>query len=285
VKTSVVITVYNRAAALAGCLRALALCPQSIHEVVVSDDGSDPLERERMEALFARLPFTVRSVRQEHAGFRLAAARNNGFRAASGDYVISLDCDIVLLPDAIRAHLSAAQPGRFLAGNRAMLSESDTARLLNGDIACNSLSAYWRAADRSNLGRAHRQFQRNRLLRLLGLARRHKPKILGCHFSLFREDLLKVNGFDERFVGWGLEDVDFALRLHMAGIRPRSVILKARAIHLWHAPSGPGANSPAGSPNLAYFRRPDIPARCELGISKKKETTDCDDNNERTRYR
>ena len=53
-KTSVVITVYNRAAALAGCLRALALCPQSIHEVVVSDDGSDPLERERMEMILRR---------------------------------------------------------------------------------------------------------------------------------------------------------------------------------------------------------------------------------------
>ncbi len=268
-KTSVVITVYNRSSALAGCLRALALCPQSIHEVVVSDDGSDPQERERMQALFPRLPFTVRHVSQEHAGFRLAAARNNGFRAASGDYLISLDCDIVMMPDAIRAHLSAAQPGRFLAGNRAMLSESDTRSLLNGDIAWNTLSTYWKAADRSHLGRVHRQFQRNRFLRLLGLAPRHKPKILGCHFSLFREDLLKINGFDERFVGWGLEDDDFALRLHMAGIRPRSVILKARAIHLWHAPSAPGANSPGNSPNRAYFKRAAIPSFCELGITQR----------------
>ena len=271
-KTSVVITVYNRTDAIAGCLRALALCPQSIHEVVVSDDGSDPPERERMEALFPRLPFTVRYVRQEHMGFRLAAARNNGFRAATGDYVISLDCDIVLLPDAIRTHISAAKPGRFLTGNRAMLSEPDTHRLLNADLTWNSLSAFWEAADHSHLGRVHRQFQRNLFLRRMGLARRHKPKILGCHFSLFRDDLFRVNGFDERFVGWGLEDDDFALRLHLAGIQPRSVILQARAIHLWHPSVDSKAKSLAESPNRAYFQRPVIPAFCENGISKSPTT-------------
>lgn len=268
-KTSVVITVYNRADALAGCLRALALCPQSIHEVVVSDDGSDPAECERIKALFPRLPYTVRYVHQEHKGFRLAAARNNGFRAVSGDYVISLDCDIVLLPDAIRAHISAAQPGHFLAGNRAMLSELETHRLLNADLTWNSLDAYWKAADHSHLGRVHCQFQRNRFLRFLGLARRHKPKILGCHFSLFRDDLLRVNGFDESFVGWGLEDDDFGLRLHMVGIQARSAILKARAIHLWHPSVESKAKKLADSPNFAYFQRPVIPAFCELGLLKK----------------
>ena len=271
-KTSVVITVYNRADALACCLRALALCPQSIHEVVVSDDGSDQPERERMEALFPRLPFTIRYIRQEHKGFRLAAARNNGFRATTGEYIVSLDCDIVLLPDAIRAHLAAAHPGRFLAGNRALLSEQETRRLLNADLAWNSLASCWEAADHSHLGRVHRQFQRNLFLRWLGLARRHKPKILGCHFSLFREDLFRVNGFDERFEGWGLEDDDFGLRLHMAGIKPRSVIRQARAIHLWHPSVDSKANRLADSPNRQYFQRQTIPTFCEHGISQPTQT-------------
>ena len=265
-KTSVIITVYNRPNMLIACLQALALQSHPIDEAIVSDDGSDQPAVRRMQAAFGELPFPVRYVRQEDQGYRLAAARNNAIRESGGDYLISLDSDILLLPDAVAKHLQQTRRGVFLAANRAWVGEEDTRRLLNKTLSARVLDMFWNKADQSHLRRTQRQFIRNLWLRKAGLARRHKPKILGCHFSLFRDDIARVNGFDEHFVGWGLEDDDFALRLHQAGIRGQSLILEARALHLWHPPALARPGDQLASPNREYFSRPDIPAACLHGL-------------------
>ncbi|MBI2437730.1 MAG: glycosyltransferase [Lentisphaerae bacterium] len=261
--TSVIVTVYNRPAMLIACLRALALSSERVDEVVVSDDGSSEDNVRRMRSVFPDFPFPVRYVWQEDHGYRLAAARNNALRQVTGDYIISLDCDILLMPDAVMAHLRAARSGWFLAANRGGLAQAETQMALQQAMSPRLLEVLWQSAARGHLRRAQRQFQHNVWLRRLGLARRYKPKILGCHFSIFREDIERVNGFDETYVGWGHEDDDFAMRLHLAGVRGRSVILEARAVHLWHPAADAG---PTTSPNQAYFRRRHVPAFCAQGL-------------------
>lgn len=267
-KISVIVTVYNRPEMLIACLRALALSSPPVDEVVVSDDGSRDEAARKMQAAFAGLPFPVRYVWQADQGYRLAAARNNGIRQATGDYLLSLDCDILLLPDAVAAHLRRARRGMFLAANRALADAEATNGMLGLPLSSRSLEALWFGADRGHLARVHRQFVRNLWLRRLGLAPRHKPKILGCHFSLFREDLERVNGFDEQFVGWGLEDDDFALRLHQAGVRGASIIPEARAVHLWHPAVILHTLRIEDNPNKIYFRRRNIPAYCVKGLAQ-----------------
>ena len=265
-KTTAIVNVYNRPAMLVACLRSLALGTRRVDEVVVSDDGSSDDNVRRMQAVFPDLPFPVRFARQADRGFRVSAARNNGLRQATGDYIISLDCDILLLPDAVMAHVKAARRGWFLAANRAYVGALETEAALQQAMHPRLLEVLWEDADRRHLRQAHRQFQRNAWLRRLGLAKRHKPKILGCHFSIFREDIERVNGFDEAYVGWGLEDDDFSMRLHMAGVRGRSLILEADALHLWHPFVASRVAESAASRNLAYFRRRDIPAYCVHGL-------------------
>lgn len=271
-KTTVIVTVYNRPAMLIACLRALALSTQRVDEVVVSDDGSSTDNVQRMQAAFRDLPFPIRFVSQADRGYRLSAARNNALRRATGDYIISLDCDILLMPEAVMAHVKSARPGWFLAANRAWVGRSETEEALQQAINPRLLEVLWENADRSYLRRAHRQFQRNAWLRRLGLAKRHKPKILGCHFSIFREDIERVNGFDEAYVGWGLEDDDFSMRLHKAGVRGRSLIQEARALHLWHPAAASRVANPAAIPNQAYFRRRDVPAFCVQGLKSSRST-------------
>ncbi|MBI2441449.1 MAG: glycosyltransferase [Lentisphaerae bacterium] len=262
-KTSVIVTVYDRPAMLIACLRALALSSERVDEVVVSDDGSSEDNVRRMRSVFQDFPFPVRYVWQEDRGYRLAAARNNALRQASGDYIISLDCDILLMPDALRAHTRLGRPGWFLAANRSGLAQAETQMALQQAMSPRLLEVLWQNAARGHLRRAHRQFQRNVWLRRFGLARRYKPKILGCHFSIFREDIERVNGFDEAYVGWGHEDDDFAMRLHMAGVRGKSLILEAPALHLWHPATEAG---PTTSPNQGYFQRRNVTAFCAQGL-------------------
>ena len=55
-----------------------------------------------------------------------------------------------------------------------------------------------------------------------------------CNLSLYREDTIQIAGFDESFIGWGLEDSDFVIRLIHSGVKIRSGRLGACVAHLHH---------------------------------------------------
>ena len=58
-----------------------------------------------------------------------------------------------------------------------------------------------------------------------------------CNMSVWREDLLRVNGMDEAFSGWGLEDSELVIRLYRAGVRQKTARFAAPVFHLWHRES------------------------------------------------
>ncbi len=272
-KLSVVTTVYDRPEHFRLFLRALALQSRPPDEVLVADDGSEPDVARRLREVFAASGFAGAVVRQEKDGFRAAAARNMALRAATGDYVAFVDCDMVLMPDALALHESMAAPRRVLVGNRVLLSQGPSEALFAMPpprLGPDDFENAFAQADDAELLAAARLFERHAWQRRFHLARPHKPKILGCHFSLPMEDVRRVNGFDENFVGWGYEDDDFARRLYAAGVKPVSVIRSARAMHLWHPSLAPGPQARhRGRPNRAYFRRWHVPAVCRNGLSKK----------------
>lgn len=65
--------------------------------------------------------------------------------------------------------------------------------------------------------------------------KRYVRHIVGCNFSCFKEDFLRINGFDETFVlpSEG-EDVDPSWRFRSAGIELKSCRNVANIMHLWH---------------------------------------------------
>jgi hypothetical protein len=54
------------------------------------------------------------------------------------------------------------------------------------------------------------------------------------NLSLWRSDILRVNGFDESFEGWGHEDADLAARLVHGGVRCLIARFGVPVVHLWH---------------------------------------------------
>lgn len=55
-----------------------------------------------------------------------------------------------------------------------------------------------------------------------------------CNFSTWRTDLIRVNGLDESYEGWGLEDSDLVIRLLHAGVKHKNGRFAATVFHLWH---------------------------------------------------
>jgi GT2 family glycosyltransferase len=61
------------------------------------------------------------------------------------------------------------------------------------------------------------------------------PHIVGCNFSLHKELLEKINGFDENYIGPGIgEDSDIEYRLRLAGAEFYSLRYLAILYHLYH---------------------------------------------------
>ena len=269
VNVSVVICFYERIDFLKPCLDTLGRSVDDIGEVIVADDGSDDGVVSQVKELANGYGFPVIHAWHPRQGPRRAATRNNGIRHASGDYLIFIDADFLLLPGAIKGHLDHAKPGRFVAGRCKYMMEAQTTRVFLEGVSDRLLETIYSDLPDKPIAREHREFVAYGWLRRFGLADPRK-QTFGGHFSAFRKDIESINGYDENYVGWGGEDQDFALRLVMAGCQGISAIREARVLHMWHLRELGDKHWKEGA-NVDYFLRKDIPVFCENGLVKLTE--------------
>lgn len=234
-KLAVVVTTYNRPDALAAVLRGYFEQADRDFEMIVADDGSTQDTRRLVEDCARRAPFPLSHVWQEDQGFRAAAIRNRAVAQTRADYVLFTDGDCIPAPWFVAAHRRLAEPGWFISANRVLLSEAFTRRVLAEGLAIQRWGwpqwiGAWRRRD------VNRLFPLLSLplgsLRKLGAKRWEGAKT--CNLSAWRADLLRVNGLDESYSGWGLEDSDLVVRLMRAGVRHKSARFAAPVLHLWH---------------------------------------------------
>ena len=183
-KASVIVASYNAASTLGGCLDALKQLNYPDYETIVVDDGSTDSTFSIAEAA------GVHTIRREHRG--LAAARNAGIEAASGDVIAFIDADaradrdwLYHLAETITRRNAAAAGGPSFAPEPL---SSRTAAM----TAAPGLPREVRAGD-------------DRL-----------AQMCGCNMAITKSALLKVGCFDTAFATAG-DDVDLSWRLEAAG--------------------------------------------------------------------
>lgn len=241
---SLVIATYNWPQALAlvlASVRAQRVLPL---EVVIADDGSRDDTRRLIEREAQQFPVPIVHVWHEDTGFRLAAIRNKAIAKARGEYVVQIDGDIVLHSEFIAGHLRFAQRGSYVQGSRALLSPDMTTRL----FAATDVSLSWYSPGITHRANAMYAPWLSRFVRGPAGAL-HRTR--GCHMAFWRDDLIRVNGYDEQIEGWGREDSELALRLINAGVVRRNLKFSSVAFHLWHRT----ANQDAVARNHERFER------------------------------
>ena len=275
-KTSVVVTTYNRSGRLRLCLASLEMQTRVPDEVVIADDGSDKEHAEAIEEIMARSPLSLVYARQEHSGHRACANRNNGARHSSGDYLIFVDGDAVLFPEAVEEHVKASGPRLWVTGGGIWLSEDETVVVSEELIRLGRLEQFWSKLDEARRDRQRRRairFRKNGLRARLWAAERRMRKVKLCTIqaSMWRSAFEAVNGYDEHFTDWGYEDLDMGLRLQLAGYRGRTVADTSRLLHLYHEPlPRPVQDDPKSSHNKYYYLRPRKRAYwCENGLIRE----------------
>lgn len=232
-------------------------------EVVVTDDGSGDGTRRMIVEIARRVPFRLTFTTHDHCGFRLARCRNEGVAASTAPYLLFTDGDCILPPDHVRIHLQERRPNCVNAGDCLRLDEQASASVDDGMIRD------WTVGDLVAVGERRRIFWK--AVRAAGyslLRAPMRPRLTGNNIALWRSDFERVNGFDERYVGWGLEDRDLQRRLAAAGVRARSVLHRTAPIHLWHEPAPSFRRDGAGTENLRYHSRTTVPTFCTDGLLK-----------------
>jgi glycosyltransferase involved in cell wall biosynthesis len=232
---SVIVSTYNREDALDAVLRSLAGQRDRGFEVVVADDGSREATGDTVRRWQSRFGVVLKHVWHEKNGFRLAEIRNRAIRSCAGTYCVFLDGDCLAAPDFISMHRTLSEPGWFVTGNRALLSQQATESILADGTQAEawglaSWSRQWLSGGVNRLGP---------LLRLpVGPLRKLRSQAWrgarACNLAVWRDDLDRVDGFDAAFSGWGREDSDLLIRLIRAGVRRKDGDCATGVIHLWH---------------------------------------------------
>lgn len=262
---SVLISTYNWKEALALCVRSVLRQTVRPAEIVIADDGSRDDTRATIEALRRETDIPIVHVWQEDCGFRKTEILNKAILKVSHPYIVQIDGDVVLERHFIEDHLEVAEKGCFVCGSRVGLKPEMTARFLREGVDFRPPFL------QLGLGYALNSLRIGPLRRYLAprFGQKDLTRLRGCNMAFWREDLLRVNGYNEDLTMWGQEDTEIAYRLMHAGVCKR--FLKAGGVeyHLWH--------KPASRANLGYHNTvlADVIARrlawCENGIVKEKK--------------
>ena len=229
INTSLIIPTYNWPQALE--LALLSALQQSTlpNEIIVADDGSSEETKAIIEKIKLNSKVPILHSWQEDTGYRLARSRNLAIARAKYEYIIVSDGDTILHRDFVKDHINKAQKGVYLQGGRVLLQPDSSNELLRTKSL--KLPSILSRSIKNRLNTIRSKYlskiYSNRLNQDLN-------RIRGCNFSLFKSDIIKVNGFNEDFETWGQEDSEFVQRLYNSGMFKKNIKFSALQFHLYH---------------------------------------------------
>ncbi|UOZ04898.1 glycosyltransferase [Amycolatopsis sp. WQ 127309] len=211
---TVIVTHFEQHHLLARMAKALRNQTLPPSQVVLADDGS------AVTPVFAVPDVETLVVAQPDQGFRAGTVRNLAARHSTGEVLVFLDADTVpepgYLEEAVR-HIVLC-PDVLAVGRRRHASFTGLADDAQPDAANALTEPAWLqdgyAASENLLHSDGRSFR----------------FVIGAVLSCRRDLFFDLAGFDERFVGYGGEDWDFAYRAWNAG----AVLVHERAAVAWH---------------------------------------------------
>ena len=229
INTSLIISTYNWPEALNLCLLSVKALNVLPNEVIIADDGSADSTRLLIEKFQNDFPVPIKHIWQPDKGFQLAKIRNKGIAASSCNYIIQIDGDLILHPMFISDHVAFSKQGAFTGGSRVLLNKPYSEKLLKANkIKVRLLNN----GATNKLNGLHFKTLTDYF------SERYKVNdiyyLRGCNMAFWRDDLVKVNGYNEDLTGWGREDNEIAIRLVNNGIKKRTLKFGAIVYHIYH---------------------------------------------------
>lgn len=238
-RTTIIISVYKDTESLAFILESLEYQTLLPDEIIISEDGDSKEMAAFVTAQQNRFS-NLLHLTQTDDGWRKNIAMNNAITASANEYLIFIDGDCVPYSTFIQAHIDNAQKGIVLCGKRFELGAKFTEKVKHNELKLSDIekSFVWHLPAMIRDEARHPEdgfyFNSHNLMSRL-IHKRYVRHILGCNWSCYKEDFLKINGFDETYkLPAEGEDVDPSWRFRGMGIELKSCRNNANIIHLYH---------------------------------------------------
>jgi len=232
---SVIISTYNAVEWLEKVLWGYQNQLFKDFEMVIADDGSRLETKDLIDQMAEEVFYPIIHVWQEDDGFQKSRILNKAILACRTEYIVMSDGDCIPRNDFLQVHEDNKELGYFISGGYFKLPMNISKAISKEEILSKICFEKSWLKDHG-LGIS---FKNNKLTR-----RSAKAKILntitptsstwnGHNSSGYKNDILKVNGFDER-MQYGGQDRELGERLMNLGIKGKQLRYSAICLHLDH---------------------------------------------------
>lgn len=232
---SVIISTYNATEWLEKVLWGYQAQRFQNFELVIADDGSTTETAQLLNEFQKQAKYPIIHVWQEDEGFQKSKILNKAILACNAPYILMSDGDCIPRNDFLDVHMQHREEGYFLSGGYFMLPMDISKAIQKEDILTgNCFDIDW--LKKHGLPAS---FKNNKLT-ATGVKRSFLNTITptnaswnGHNASGWKEDIIAINGFDER-MQYGGQDRELGERLMNYGIKSKQIRYSAICVHLDH---------------------------------------------------
>ena len=255
---SLIAVAYKDPVALELILEAMRRQTYTNFEIIVAEDNDD---QETKEIIKKFSDLTIKHVFHPDNGRRKTTVQNRAICMAQGEYLLFIDGDCVPYSTFVEYHVVMATKNVVMSGRRANLDDKTSKQIREGKLAPEKLEkTYWlyylqrifssdehveQGISLNPQGWIYKTFLKNR---------RRNAELLGAHIACYKEDIMKINGFNEEYAAYQGEDVDLNWRFKAAGIQILSCKNTALVFHLFH-PKGPIIETTQKDPDMLLMEK------------------------------
>lgn len=234
-KLSVIITTYNSEDWLYKVLTGFSVQTEADFELVIADDGSLDSTKKIIDSFSDKFKFPIIHVWQEDKGFRKSKILNKAILQTNSDYLLFTDGDCIPRKDYVDVHLKNREEGYFLSGGYFKLPMEISQQITANDIETqNCFSIKWLLKQKLPVNfKITKLIKARFIVVFLNWITPTKKTFNGHNSSVYKNDLISVNGFNEEMQYGGL-DRELGERLFNKGLLSKQIRYEAICVHLDH---------------------------------------------------
>lgn len=235
-KLSVIVTTYNAPEWLEKVLIGYGHQSTYDFEIIIADDGSDDRTKQLIDKYKVRMSVPLLHIWQPDTGFNKCEILNKAIIASNTEYLLFTDGDCIPGYTFVEVHLSKRIKGYFLSGGYFKLPLSISQKITGDDIISQRcFNIKWlKSQGLRNSFKNTKLFFKGVAARIMNSVTPTKASWNGHNSSGWKEDIIAVNGYDER-MRYGALDRELGERLVNKGIRGKQIRYSAICVHLDHS--------------------------------------------------